>query len=94
MMLTGAVGSTLDNPPEPILGRIQRFKEVATALIGAKTTDDLPSEVANECVVKLSSYWFNMPPAARLSGFANAWTNSGSAHIASPWTQRQIGREL
>ena len=26
MMLTGAVGDVLDTPPEPVLGRIQRFK--------------------------------------------------------------------
>ena len=29
-MLTGATGNTLDTPPEPILGRIQRFLAVAT----------------------------------------------------------------
>ena len=36
MMLTGATGSTLDTPPEPILGRIQRFKAVATAIINVR----------------------------------------------------------
>ena len=71
MMLTGATGSTLDTPPEPILGRIQRFKAVATAMVNARLID-APDEVANEIVVKLATYWWNQPPAARLSGFANS----------------------
>ena len=33
MMLTGATGDVLDTPPEPVLGRIQRFLAVATAII-------------------------------------------------------------
>ena len=36
MMLTGVTGSTLDTPPEPILGRIQRFLAVATAIINVR----------------------------------------------------------
>ena len=93
MMLTGAVGSTLDTPPEPILGRIQRFKAVASAIIAVRIPD-APVEVQNECAIKLSSHWFNQPSAARLSGFSNAWANSGCGMIAADWTQRQSSREL
>ena len=51
MMLTGATGSSLDTPPEPILGRIQRFLAVATAII-AMRIPEAPDDVANECAVK------------------------------------------
>ena len=93
MMLTGATGSSLDTPPEPILGRIQRFLAVATAII-AMRIPEAPDDVANECAVKLSTYWFNQPPAARMSGFANAWANSGCGTVAADWTQRQSAAEL
>ena len=93
MMLTGATGSTLDTPPEPILGRIRRFKSVATAMVNARLIE-APDEVANEIVIKLATYWFSQPPAARMSGFANAWTNSGAGMVASDWTQRQTAAEL
>ena len=33
--------------------------------------------------------WWNQPPAARMSGFANAWVNSGCGTVAADWTQRQ-----
>lgn len=93
MMLTGATGDVLDTPPEPILGRIQRFLAVATAIINARIPD-APDVVQNECAIKLSTFWFNQPPAARLSGFANAWVNSGAGMVASDWTQRQAAAEL
>ena len=93
MMLTGATGSTLDVPPEPVLGRIQRFKAVAAAMILARIPE-APNDVANECAAKLSTYWFNQPPAARMSGFANAWANSGCGTVAADWTQRQSAAEL
>ena len=93
MMLTGATGSTLDTPPEPILGRIQRFLAVATAIINVRIPT-APEDIANECAIKLSTYWFNQPPAARMSGFANAWVNSGCGTVAADWTQRQSAAEL
>ena len=93
MMLTGATGSTLDTPPEPVLGRIQRFLAVATAMINARIPS-APTEVQNEIAIKLATYWFNQPPAARLSGFANSWSNSGAGMVASDWTQRQSAAEL
>ena len=94
MMLTGATGSTLETPPEPVLGRIQRFLAVATAIINARLVEDTPDEVANECAIKLSTYWFNQPPASRMSDFANAWANSGCGMVAADWTQRQSAAEL
>ena len=93
MMLTGATGSTLDTPPEPILGRIQRFLAVATAIINSRIPE-APEDVQNECAVKLATYWFSQPPAARMSGFANSWSNSGAGMVASAWTQRQVAAEL
>ena len=33
-------------------------------------------------------------PAARMSGFANAWVNSGCGTVAADWTQRQSAAEL
>ena len=93
MMLTGATGSTLDTPPEPVLGRIQRFLAVATAIINMRIPE-APDDVQNECAVKLSTYWFSQPPAARMSGFANAWANSGCGTVAADWTQRQSAAEL
>ena len=93
MMLTGAVGDVLDTPPEPILGRVLRFLAVATAIINARIPE-APEDVQNECAIKLSTYWFNQPPAARLSGFSNAWTNSGCGTVAADWTQRQSAAEL
>ena len=83
----------LDTPPEPVLGRIQRFKAVATAIINMRIPE-APDDVQNECAVKLSTYWFNQPPAARMSGFANAWANSGCGTVAADWTQRQSAAEL
>ena len=93
MMLTGATGSTLDTPPEPVLGRIQRFKAVATAIINMRIPE-APEDVQNECAIKLSTYWFNQPAAARMSGFANSWTNSGCGTVAAGWTQRLAAAEL
>ena len=93
MMLTGTSAGVLDTPPEPVLGRIQRFKAVATAMIQARIPT-APDDVANECAIKLSTFWFNQPPAARMSGFANAWANSGCGTVAADWTQRQSAAEL
>ena len=93
MMLTGATGDVLDTPPEPVLGRIQRFLAVATAIIQVRIPT-APEGVQNECAIKLSTYWFNQPPAARMSGFANAWANSGCGTVAADWTQRQSAAEL
>ena len=93
MMLSGATGDTLDVPLEPILGRIQRFLAVASAMILARIPE-APNDVQNECAIKLSTYWFNQPPAARLSGFANAWANSGCGTVAAGWVQRQSAVEL
>ena len=45
MMLTGAVGDVLDTPPEPILGRIQRYLAVATAMINVRIPE-APEDVA------------------------------------------------
>ena len=89
MMLTGSTGGVLDTPVEPILGRIQRFLAVATAIINMRIPE-APNDVQNECAVKLSTYWFNQPPAARMSGFANAWANSGCGTVAAGWTQRPV----
>ena len=94
MMLTGATGSALDTPPEPILGRIQRFKAVATAIVTARLIETAPDDVANEIVVKMCTYWWNQSPAARMAGFANAFVNSGAASIAADWMQRQSWRSL
>ena len=52
MMLTGATGSTLDTPPEPVLGRIQRFLAVATAIINMRIPT-APEDVQNECAIRL-----------------------------------------
>ena len=94
MMLTGATGTTLDTPPEPILGRIQRFLALATAIINVRIPD-APDDVSNECAIKLSTYWFNQPPAAsRMSGFANAWVNAGCGTVSADWAQRASSREL
>ena len=93
MMLTGSTGGILDAPVQPILGRIQRFKAVATAMVNARLIE-APDEVANELVIKLSTFWWNQPPAARMSGFANAWVNSGCGTVAADWTQRQSAAEL
>ena len=92
MMLTGASGSTLDTPPEPVLGRIQRFLAVATAMINVRIPE-APEDVQNETAIKLCTYWWNQPPAARMSGFANAWANSGCGTVAADWTQRQSAAE-
>ena len=55
MMLTGFHGRrTLDTPPEPVLGRIQRFLAVATAIINMRIPT-APEDVQNECAVKLST---------------------------------------
>ena len=93
MMLVGATSGVLDTPPEPILGRIQRFKAVATAIINMRIPE-APEDVQNECAIKLSTFWFNQPPAARMSGFANALVNSGCGMVASDWMQRQAAAEL
>ena len=93
MMLTGATGSTLDTPPEPILGRIQRFLAVATAIINMRIPE-APNDVQNECAVKICTYWFHQPPSARLSGFSNSWVNSGCGTVAADWTQRQSAASL
>ena len=93
MMLTGATGSTLEVPVEPVLGRIQRFLVVATAIINMRIPT-APEAVQNECAIKLGTHWFNQPPAARMSGFANAWVNSGCGTVAADWTQRQSAAEL
>ena len=94
MMLTGATGGdVLDTPPEPIFGRLLRFLSVATAIIDMRIPT-APTDVANECAIKLSTYWWNQPPAARLSGFANAWVNSGCGMVAADWVRRQAAAEL
>ena len=88
MMLSGSTGGVLDTPPEPILDRIQRYKLVATSMVNSRLQPDAPDQIANEIVIKLSTYWWNQSPAARMSGYANAWVNSGCSVVAADWTQR------
>ena len=92
MMLTGATVDVLDTPPEPVLGRIQRLLATATAIINVRIPE-APEDVQNESAIKLCTYWWNQPPSARLSGYANAWVNSGCGTVAADWTQRQSAAE-
>ena len=63
-------------------------------MVNSRLQPDAPDAVADEIVIKLSTYWFNMPPAARMSGYANAWVNSGAANVGADWTQRLPSGEL
>ena len=93
MMLVGATSGVVDTPVEPIYGRLERFLATATAMVAARTLPTMPDFVADECAIKLSSYWWNQPPAARMSGYANVWVNSGAANISADWVQRQSSGE-
>ena len=94
MMLVGATGGVVDTPVEPMRGRLERFLLVASFLVSSRTMATMPDQVADEIAIKLSTYWWNMPPAARMSGYANAWVNSGAGTVAADWTQRQTAAGL
>ena len=44
-----------------------------------------PDAIKDECVIRLSTYIFDQPPAGRRDAYANAWVNSGAGSLASRW---------
>ena len=90
MMLTGATGSSLDTPPEPILGRIQRFLAVATAIINMRIPE--APDGRTKRVRRQVEHLLVQPAAGGQDerDLANAWVNSGCGMVAADWTQPPV----
>ena len=59
--------------------------------ITTTTAPDAPDVVANECVVRVSAYLYDMPNAAPGDGYANAWRSSGAGRLALPYIVHRAG---
>ena len=67
-----------EDPPEPILGIIERLKNTAIALIDSRCAD-IPDDSRNEGIIRLASYIYDSPPAPSGTGQMSAWHYSAGA---------------
>ncbi len=49
-----------------------------------------PDAIKDECIVRMSTYIYDQPPAGRRDAYANSWVNSGAGALASRWNQQAV----
>ncbi len=69
---------------------VERLLTYATEAV-TKHALDAPEATANEAVVRLAAYLFDMPNAGRGDGYANAMRNSGAGRILLPYVVHRAG---
>ena len=79
----------LTESPEE-LAQATRLHALASE-ITTTTAPSAPEVVANECVVRLASYLYDMPTASPGDGYANAWRSSGAGRLALPYQIHRAG---
>ena len=92
--LAGALrlGDGVAAPAEPVLGILTRLMTVGNELVG-EAAPDAPAAVKEEAVIRFAGYVYDMPPAARNDGYANAWRNSGAGSLVARWVERRAAQE-
>ena len=79
----------VDNPEdEAVRGNLDLWLAAAQDLLNSRAPL-APVAAMDGAIIKLAGYWFDMPSAARGSGFANAMTNSGALAMLGPWVVRR-----
>ena len=84
------IGDGATAPEEPIHGVLVRLLEVADAFITERAAD-APEAVQDEARIRFAAYLYDAPFAGLRDGYAHGWTNSGAAHLVSPWTSERLG---
>ena len=69
---------------------VTRLLAYATEAV-TKHAPDAPTAIANEAVIRLTSYLFDQPNAGRGVMYANAMRNSGAAAILLPYREHRAG---
>ena len=77
-----------DSPEE--LAEATRILAYATEAV-TKHVETAPNAVHNEAAVRLASYIYDQPTAARGDGYANAMRNSGAARMLLPYRIHRAG---
>ena len=87
------IGTPTDTIPAGPAAVLTRLLGVAEAHIDLLTTDDLPTDVADEATIRMASYLFTVPAGAgRRDAYANAYVYSGAGSLISRWApQRAAG---
>ena len=83
-----AAAIRLDSPDRDTVGVLTTWLEAARESVGRRAPA-APVAVADAAIVRLAGYWFDQPIAARGSGYAAAWINSGAAQVVAPWIVRR-----
>ena len=88
MRLHGDVNA---DPAEPLNSVLAGILGASSALLASQPLDDaMPVEIANEVIIRLSSYSFATPVGVPGAGFAAIWKNSGVAALTEPWRIRKF----
>ena len=82
------LGDGATAPTPPLDGILARLLGVGTAT-AELLAPGAPSAVQDEAVTRMAGYIYDMPAAARNSGYASAWNNSGAAALCGPWIVRR-----
>ena len=89
-----AAALRVDNPEEAdVLDNLTHWLQAAREIV-AKTTADCPVAVADGAIIRLASYWYDQPTAARGQSYANALVNSGAGALLGPWIVRRLANPV
>lgn len=81
---------TSGEPAEPVRSILTRLLGVADATV-EKAAPDAPDSIKDQATIQMASYLFDMPTAARGTGHAAAFRNSGAQHLLFRWISRTTG---
>ena len=83
--------NTLEVPPgiASILTRLVGVAEAHAGLI----VPNAPEAVQDEIIIRMASYLYDQPTAARGLNYANAWGHSGAAALAHRWIVQRVAGE-
>ena len=81
----------ITKPNTTVNEQLTRYQKVAEAFV-SRIAPDAPSDIKDEATIRMSTYLYDGPPAARGDAFANAWRNSGAGSLTAPWVVRRAPR--
>lgn len=84
-----AVAMRLGDTPEET-AQATRLLTTATALV-TQHAPDAPDAIQNEAAIRVAGYLFDMPQAARGSGFGDVLRNAGALALLVPWRTHRAG---
>ena len=86
------IGDNTQELPPGLLAILTRYVGVAEAHTGL-IVPSAPEAVQDEIIIRMASYLYDQPPAARGLNYANAWGNSGAAALAHRWVSQHVAGE-